>query len=83
MLVAHGLRVGDFVVIAKNILGQVVLVNPAVLGSIGPVLVPDATLDTLGEEDALSLMIREGRNEDVILEYIKGRRAREAGATTE
>ena len=76
MLVANALKVSKYAVLTQNALGQVVLLSPSVVSPSTPTpLVGDEVLDTLKEEDALALMVREGRNEDDILAYVTRRRA--------
>jgi hypothetical protein len=83
MLVAHALKKGKFAVLTQNVLGQIVILPPDVVKLPGPILLPDEALDEFEEDEALTLAIKEGRNEDDILAYLERRRARQEGSQPE
>jgi hypothetical protein len=73
LLVANAFKESKIVVLGQNVLGQVVLINPNQVHIEGSVLLPDAVLNGFDEETAMALMVKEGRNEDDIIEYLKRR----------
>jgi hypothetical protein len=78
MLVAHALQKGKFAVFTQNVLGEVVMLPSSIVKVSHPVaLLVDEALDKYAEDEALTLMIKEGRHEDDILAYIERRRSRE------
>ena len=76
MTLAHALRKGKVAVFMVDALGQVVLMpSDSVEVKRGP-LVTVQDLDALSEDEAITLMVTEGREEHAIMEYLSSRNAK-------
>ena len=73
MLLAHALRKSTVAVVAVNALGQVVVLPPESVGPVPTPQVQDDDLNELTEDEALSVLLKEGRPEPQILSYLKRR----------
>ena len=76
MTLAHALRKGKVAVFMVDALGQVVLMPPDSVSVIRRPLVTDQDLDAIGEDEAISLMVSEGREDGDIVKYLSRRSAK-------
>lgn len=79
MTVATGLQQTDTVVMMVDILGRVQLMPPQAIQVLHRPLLTDLELDVYGEEDSIGLMTREGRSEEEMVRYLRGREGRVNG----
>lgn len=73
MAVAQAMRKSKTVVLMMNVLGKVVLMPPEAIKVLAQPRVSDAELNDLGEDEALQVMLQEGRPENEMVEYLKRR----------
>ena len=76
MTVAQALRKTKVAVFMVDALGQVVLMPPESVQILASPILPDSDLDALGEDEAIALMVSEGRQEDGIMKYLAARHSR-------
>lgn len=76
MTMAHALRKGRVAVFMVDALGQVVLMPPSSVEVLHMPLVTVDQLDALTEDEAIALMVGEGREEDTIMKYLASRHAK-------
>ena len=79
MTLAQALRKGKVAVFMVDALGQVVLMPPASVEIKGSPLVTDQDLDAMPEDEAISMMVSEGREEPAIMAYLSSRSAKGLG----
>jgi hypothetical protein len=73
MTVAQALRKTEMVVLMVNALGNVIVMPPAAVTIVAKPKVSDAELNELDEDLALQVLLKEGRPEGEIVEYLKRR----------
>ena len=73
MAVAHSLKELGVCVMSVDALGRVVVLPAKSVRILAQPTVPDADLDALTEDEAIAVMVKEGRGEDEILTYLKTR----------
>lgn len=76
MTLAHALRKGRVAVFMVDALGQVVLMPPDSVEVLRMPLVTVEQLDSLTEDEAIALMVSEGREEDSIMKYLASRHSK-------
>jgi hypothetical protein len=76
MTLAHALRKGKVAVFMVDALGQVVLMPPESIQVLHNPFVLNADLDALEEDEAIALMVSEGREDSAIMAYLAGRNKR-------
>lgn len=78
MLLAHALKKDKVAIFSTDVLGHVVLLPPTVLPNALDIRIRDKDLDELTSDEAIRLMIVEGREDKEIVDYLMGRSSREA-----
>lgn len=73
MAVAHSLKGLGTCVMVVDALGRVIVLPPSKVKILARVLVPDADLNSLTEEEAISVMLKEGRSDVEMLSYLTNR----------
>ena len=76
MTLAQALRKTKIAVFMVDALGQVVLMPPNSIQVLSKPLVTVEDLDALEEDEAIALMVTEGRLEESIMEYLSARSAK-------
>jgi hypothetical protein len=79
MMLAQALRKTKVAVVTTNALGHVILMSPSSVSLLAQPLVQDEDLDQLEDDEAIALMVSEGRSEATILDYMRRRRSRGVG----
>lgn len=73
MAVAHALKEMGTCTMVVDALGRVIVLPPSKVKILTRVLVPDSALNLLSEDEAISVMIKEGRNDAEMMTYLKNR----------
>jgi len=76
MTLAQALRKSRIAVFMIDALGQVALMPPSSIHVLSKPLVTDEDLDAMEEDEAIALMVSEGRSEDGIMKYLSSRSAK-------
>ena len=76
MTLAQALRKSRIAVFMVDALGQVVLMPPSSIQVLSKPLVTVSDLDAMNEDEAIALMVTEGRTEEGIMEYLSARSAK-------
>jgi hypothetical protein len=76
MAVAHALKKGKVAVLSVDVLGRVVVLPQEAVELKALPKLKDEDLDKFEEDQAITLMLKEGREEDEILSYLKRREDR-------
>lgn len=79
MAVAHSVRLTGSAAIAVDALGRVCIVDTKTLNIQAP-RVQDTDLDLMTEDESISVMLKEGREERELLEYLIKRDTRKSDA---
>jgi hypothetical protein len=74
MVVSQALKKHGVAVISSNALGDVVVLPPEAAPLLAKPLVKDEDLDRLSEDEAITIMASEGREDADILEYLAKRK---------
>lgn len=73
MVVAQSLKTHGVSILVGDALGRVVVLSPAAVSITSPPRVPDSDLNSLSEEESLSVMVLEGRTDDEMVAYLRRR----------
>lgn len=63
-------------VFVVDVLGRVQILPPSAVQILTPAKVKESELDELSEDQAIAVMTAQGDNEDAIIAYLSGRKAR-------
>jgi hypothetical protein len=81
MVVARALEKHGQACILSDVLGRIVVLPKESVSLLAKPLLKDEDLDTFDEDEAIALMVQEGREEKSILSYLSNRANRKAGGT--
>lgn len=73
MVVAKALQKFGLACVTTDVLGRVVVMPKEAVSLLANPLLKDEDLDTLEEDEAIALMVQEGRDEKAIIEYLAKR----------
>jgi len=76
MTLANALRKAGVAVFMIDALGQVALMPPNSIHVLSKPLVTPEDLDAMSEDEAIALMVSEGRSEEGIMSYLSSRQAK-------
>ena len=78
MVVAQAFKHRDTVVLMTDVLGRIHIVPPEMVRVERRPRLRDEELDTLSEDEAIALLVKQGDDEDTVLGYLKRRSGRAA-----
>lgn len=76
MTLAHALRKSKVAVFMVDEIGKVVLMPPESIQVVAKPFVTSQDLDAMPEDEAIAVMVAEGRSEDGILKYLSERNSK-------